>query len=81
MMDARRDLMPPGLDVCLYAFDSHKPPVHKREGFRLPIGARKPPKTEPAIRRLRAMGVSGSGRLGDGTDRVREARLLGRMGR
>ena len=49
--------------------------------FRLPIGARKCEATEPAIRRLIAMGISGFGRLWDGTERMGEVNRQGRVER
>ncbi len=52
--------------------------VSNPEEFRLPIGARKSGMIEPAIRRLGAMDNSGFGRLGNSTERVREAMRLGR---
>ena len=49
----------------LYTSGTHKPSFRFPEEFRLPIGARKSGKTEPASQGLVTMGFSGFGRLVD----------------
>lgn len=65
---AARPLSPPTLSDQQRPLSlkvTQKPPVRIPEEFRLPIGARKSGKTEPASHGLGAMGFSGFGRLGN----------------